>query len=61
MLIVINGGSEPLEFTLPPVLEAEGWTLLADTNAPERDEDAVLGFGEADDVAGRSVLVYRLA
>ncbi|WP_298691838.1 glycogen debranching protein GlgX [uncultured Sphingomonas sp.] len=61
VLIIINGGSEPLEFTLPPVLEAEGWTLLADTNAPERDEDAVLGFGEAIDVAGRSVLVYRLA
>jgi len=61
ILLIVNGGAESVTFTLPEAPEAEGWSLLADTDAPKREDDATLGTGETVDLAGRSVQVYRMA
>jgi len=59
VLILFNGGADDLRFTLPDASEASGWTLLADTNAPEREDEA-LGIGDEIELAGRSVLLLKL-
>ena len=59
VFIVFNGGAEGMTFTMPDALDASGWTLLADTNAPDR-EDERLSVGDEIDVAGRSVLLFKL-
>jgi len=59
VLIIFNGGADGLGFTLPDASEASGWTLLADTNAPDRENEA-LSVGDEIEVAGRSVLLFKL-
>ena len=59
VFIVFNGGADAMMFTMPDALEASGWTLLADTNAPDR-EDETLSVGDEIEIAGRSVLLFKL-
>ena len=59
VLLVFNGGADGLRVTLPPAAEASGWTLFADTNAPERENEA-LRVGDEIEVTGRSVLMFKL-
>ncbi len=59
VLLIINGGADTLSFQLPGAPDAGGWTLLADTDAPDRAEEA-RAVGEPIAVAGRSVVVLRL-
>ena len=60
ILLVINGCAEAQSFTLPEAPEAQGWSLLADTDAPEREDDATLDIGATIEAAGRSVQIYRM-
>ncbi len=59
LLLVLNSYHDVVDFHLPPAPEGEGWQLLIDTNAPER-EPADLPFGHAYQVTGRSLLLFLL-
>ena len=58
LLLVINGYADVVEFTLPEVPEADGWTRLLDSNAPDDDEEADFAFGETYQVTARSLLLF---
>lgn len=45
VLVLINGHHEPVQFTLPPCVGASEWTLLLDTNLPERPQDQTFKMG----------------
>ena len=59
LLMVLNGHHDVVEFKLPEAPGGDGWTLLADTNAPEAGP-ASFGFGHAYQVTGRSLLLLLL-
>ena len=59
LLLVINGYTDMVEFTLPEVPEAAGWTLLLESNAPDDDEEADFEFGETYQVTARSLLLFQ--
>ena len=60
LLMVINGYHDMVEFTLPESPGGKGWTLLADTNMPDTEEEEAFGFGESYQVTGRSLLLFLM-
>jgi isoamylase len=60
MLMVLNAHHDLVMFTLPVHPGGSRWSLLVDTNAPERDEAAAFPFGEVYDVTARSLLLFAL-
>ena len=60
LLLVINSYHDVVDFTLPEAADGEGWTLLADTNLPNREENPDFAIGAAYQVTGRSFLVFLL-
>ncbi|MGH7076914.1 MAG: glycogen debranching protein GlgX, partial [Acetobacteraceae bacterium] len=60
LLVVINGYHDPVCFTLPESPGGSGWTLLADTNAPDREDGARFAVGDSYEVTARSLLLLLL-
>jgi isoamylase len=60
LLLVINGFHDAVDFTLPEWPEGTGWMLLVDTNAANAAIQSDVGFGQAYQVTGRSVLLLLL-
>ncbi len=60
LLVIINGYHEAVGFTLPESPGGSGWTLLADTNAPDLEDGARFAFGDSYEVTARSLLLLLL-
>jgi isoamylase len=60
LLLVINGYADLVNFALPEVPGGTGWTRLADTNAPDDDEEPDFAFGDTFQVTARSFLLFIL-
>jgi isoamylase len=59
MLIVFNGATDGVNFTIPKCPGEDAWTLLIDTNQT-RVEEVTFKTGDVYTVTGRSVLVFSL-
>src|SRR6185295_19704231 len=60
MLILINGGAEPVRFRLPPAAEHERWERLLDTvEESEMDPERNGKGGERYEQAGHSLALFR--
>jgi isoamylase len=46
LLLVINSYSDVVDFTLPVSPGGNGWMRLADTNAPDEEEEPAFAFGD---------------
>ncbi|WP_338665267.1 glycogen debranching protein GlgX [Pararoseomonas sp. SCSIO 73927] len=60
VLMVINGHHDLVEFNLPDASGCQGWTLLADTNIPDDEEERAFECGDTYQVTGRSVVLFLL-
>jgi len=60
MLMVINAHHDLVLFTLPPSPGGSGWSLLIDTNAPDRQDEPVFNTGHRYQVTARSILLLAL-
>ncbi len=60
LLMVINGFSDVVDFTLPESYGGDDWALLLDTNIEENDPAGNFKTGECYKVTGRSVLLFAL-
>ena len=64
LLLVLNAHHDVVNFTLPEAVAGRDWLRLVDTNRPEADDDpedpSLFRFGEAYEVTGRSLLLFRL-
>jgi isoamylase len=60
LLIILNAHHEVVQFKLPKVTGGRAWLALIDTNTPEEDAGAPRRPGYLYEVAGRSVVVFRL-
>src|SRR5205823_14054266 len=61
MLLVFNAHHEVVRFVLPECAGGDGWTLLVDTNLPDRDDGAQFRPGGTYDVTARSFLLFTRA
>jgi glycogen operon protein len=60
VLVILNGYHDLVVFTLPEAPGGKFWTLLIDTNAPEREDEPVFEAGHAYQVTGRSLVLFAL-
>ena len=63
LMLVLNAHDDVVPFKLPKVVGGRNWLKLIDSNEPDggQDEGGVRArFGQICDVAGRSVVVFRL-
>jgi glycogen operon protein len=60
VLLIINGHSDLVEFTLPECYGGMQWSLLVDTNIAESNEKGVFDPGDKYGVTARSFLVFVL-
>ena len=60
VLVLVNGHHEPVQFTLPPCVGASEWTLLLDTNLPERPQDQTFTMGAHYLLTDRSLVLLVL-
>ena len=57
MLLILNGWSDLVGFTLPTTPDGTSWSLLIDTNQPALSDKPSFAAGHQYDVTGRSVLL----
>jgi glycogen operon protein len=61
LLLILNAYHDVVDFTLPEVAGGRHWSLVFDTNVPDRvSDDESFVFGEAYEVTGRSALMFAL-
>jgi len=63
LMLILNAHHEVVPFKLPKLAGGRSWLKLIDSNEPDgdHDDDGVrVRFGQTCQVAGRSVLVFRL-
>jgi isoamylase len=60
MLIVANAHHDMVQFTLPDCTNGSGWSLVLDTNDPDREEPQDFAIGDVFDVTARSLLLFAL-
>ena len=60
LLLVINGHSDSVQFTLPDDPAGSHWSLLIDTNAPDAEGRAALDFKQELGVTARCLLLFAL-
>ncbi|MFO0721139.1 MAG: glycogen debranching protein GlgX [Nitrospira sp.] len=60
VLVLINGHHEPVQFTLPPCVGASEWTLLLDTNLPDRPQNQTFQMGTQYLLTDRSLVLLVL-
>ncbi|HZR70290.1 MAG TPA: glycogen debranching protein GlgX [Burkholderiales bacterium] len=61
LLVVFNAWHDVVNFTLPEGTGGDGWSLLLDTNIPDKKQAPAFAFGHAYAVTGRSLLLFELA
>jgi glycogen operon protein len=61
LLMVVNGYHDLVRFTLPECAGGEAWSLLVDTNLPDRAEQPDFTFGRQYEVSARSLLLFLLS
>jgi isoamylase len=59
-LIVMNSYEGLVDFTLPECEGSDGWSLLVDTNIPDRTSETAFSFGRVYQVTGRSLLLFAM-
>ena len=60
LLMILNSFHDVLEFTMPPCSGGAHWQLLLDTNRPAMTSGRAYAIGNACDVTGRSLMMFRL-
>jgi glycogen operon protein len=60
VLVLVNGHHEPVQFTLPTCVGASEWSLLLDTNLPERPQDQTFKMGTQYLLTDRSLVLLVL-
>jgi isoamylase len=60
LLLVINVHHDLVNFIMPACSEGEEWTLLIDTNEPDKEEGIKKQVGEEYGVTARSLLLFRM-
>jgi glycogen operon protein len=63
LMLILNAHHDVVPFKLPKVAGGRSWLKLIDSNEPngDHDDDGVrVRFGQTCQVAGRSVIVFRL-
>jgi isoamylase len=60
LLIVFNAWQDSVRFTLPPVVDGNGWILRLDTNQPGSPGEKKFEVGQVYEVTGRSMLLFQL-
>jgi len=60
LLIVFNAHHENVDFILPECEGGREWSLLLDTNVPEKQTESVFKVGSPYVVTGRSLVLYEL-
>jgi glycogen operon protein len=60
LLLVINGHSDLVKFILPEAAHGSSWSLLVDTNDPEKIMEGAFKPGDEYGVTGRSLLLFAL-
>ena len=60
VLILINGHHEPVQFTLPRCVGGDGWSLVLDTNLPDRPQGATFKMGAQYLLTDRSLVLLVL-
>ncbi len=60
MLLVINGHTDLVKFTLPRSYGGDDWALLVDTNMEENNASGIYKTGQTYQVTARSVLLFAL-
>ncbi len=60
VLLVVNGHDDVVEFTLPPTIGGDAWSLVIDTNIEDGAEKGRFQAGDAYSVTGRSLLLFEL-
>jgi glycogen operon protein len=61
LLIVFNPWHDIVKFKLPPANGGTVWTLLADTNASDSQEEPRFGVGHVYEVTARSLVLFQLS
>jgi len=62
ILIIFNSYHDVVKFTLPGSTDEAHWTLLIDTNQPDKDADHhTFATGDEYAVTGRSLLMFSMA
>lgn len=59
VLLVMNGYEKMVEFTLPEFGAGPQWTLLIDTNLSKLNPASKFSAGDAYQVMGRSILLFK--
>ncbi len=59
-LLVMNSHFEDVPFTLPEAAFGAGWSLLIDTNSPDRKDQPIFKMCDTCDVKARSFLLFFL-
>jgi glycogen operon protein len=60
LLMVINVHSDLVNFVLPACVGGNAWTVLIDTNEPDKDEGVTLKTGETYGMTAHSLLLFAL-
>jgi glycogen operon protein len=60
LLLILNGHSDLVNFTLPECVGGNEWSLLIDTNEPCKDMKARMKTGDEYGVTARSLLLFKL-
>jgi isoamylase len=60
LLMVLNAHHDVVRFALPAVAQGGTWSLLIDTNIPDRAEKEDFRSGESYQVTARSLLLFEL-
>jgi isoamylase len=60
LLIAINVHSDLVNFVLPECVGGCAWTVLIDTNEPDKEEGVTLKTGEEYGITARSLLLFAL-
>jgi len=60
LLLIINGHTDLVQFTLPESYGGNEWALLVDTNQETKNVAGTFKFGDSYGVTGRSVLLFAL-
>jgi isoamylase len=60
LLLVFNAHHDVVKFTLPQTAGGDEWSIVLDSNLPDREEAPLFKTGDSYEVTGRSLLLFAL-
>jgi isoamylase len=60
LLLVFNAHHDVVKFTLPQTAGGDEWSIVLDSNLPDREEAPMFKTGDSYEVTGRSLLLFAL-